>query len=728
MDWTNRIRLAMVTTLESPWFLLPAVFLAFALMSACGKPNKAQKEQLDAAIEVIKGSDPSLGTGLEGVRKGDRLQVNSLPAQVGGLTHGDKSTTMAGDTIQVNKNRFSDDPDYRCTLSFLLLSLVLIHEGQHAVDIEAPGKTLLERKLERARIEKKAYEKELHLMDEWLNAIKTALVGVTPPPPFAFLAECARKNREELETVELYAGFRRADLVKIRDFLEDVITHPDQNGDGKQDEADAEKMDRRKIGSVTGSDVLGGVKTVAHLDSGSPMITVFSPRTGRVHFLTTPFRHPTACMFIPALDAWLVGGTDSLDAPQCGTVALYTDVNRDGSYDHMAVLRDLTGLRMPRNFTAREGSVFVFDSGLRALWELIDTNCDGVLDTVSRTPALQVPVSAEADAGFPLDPINQVHLIDGEFLGFHDIATGDIDSGSPVAHWASRNVALEYEGYKIWPLWGVTRPYPIEPMFAGSKTIAMRGAPGSTIEVVRLSRRGEQAPVGTGVIGTDGVGSVSVRPIQGNGFSYLFNDVNKGYQSDPIASDSPHPFVAQISPQRVEGLDGGDLVTLAGRFLGDVVRVRVGDVDTPVLNANSKLLVFAAPRQATPGQQEIVLTDDEQRTFFAGDLFYHVQSFPRIVIERPTFQDLLQASRGMASQLTIEVLVADDMIGAPEPCVPVSVVNQADVVVGSGSTNAEGRIQFVVTIDPTSRDVAFTVRATLNGTRGPTLQESLPVR
>lgn len=461
---------------------LLATIIAF--VSACGQPNNDQKQKLKSAIEVVSGIDPDSGKQLDEASDLDRFQVNNLPGNVQGTTHMDGKTTKNDDTIQIKKSLFVGDEHYKCSWEFMRLTCTLMHEILHADQEITTGTSLLEKKIEKAKNEVEAYKKSLECATAWKIAILAAKAGAEVPAHFAFLkTEC----KDKLDVMDTCAENLLLSATTALNFYLEFLADPDRNHDGVVDDSDGVKFDEEESARETGH--LANGKTVEEFAFGTDrsVVNVMDLASGEVQDIDTGIAAVTCLMSLSGHESFLIGGTNDVNTPTMGTIHLVLNLNGDNSYESITPLHDLAGLRRPSNFTQHKGNLYVFDSRLRTLFPLLDLSGDGYVDTVAASPTLTIPPNAESEAGFPLYPIMKVFSIDQEMVGMHSLPGLPIDHEGPVAHWTESPTGFTYQGYRFWPEWGVTRPYPIQPLFRGSRTLPFRGVIGSQVALIEVS-------------------------------------------------------------------------------------------------------------------------------------------------------------------------------------------------------------------------------------------------
>ncbi len=688
--------------------------IALALiLPACGAPTAPQTDQLQAAIDLLKGIDPALGGALQNFKIADKIKVNTVLPDARAYCSWDEKPTKAGDVIVLDKSLFSTEANFKCSVEFLTMSCVLLHELEHADELVVQGATRELRKRERARNELRAYISQKRCAEAWRDAVDQLLAGLPVPAPFAFLAGC-----DALQLLLLRA-VANSEIILAEEyiaFLQGIVTNPTLT---------AEQINAMPLAKRVGLDKVRSVAVESLIiSSNSTRVSILNFNTLAYQFFETSVPALTTIFSLAGAEAFLITGTDSYATPTHGQVVLVLDTNRDNSYDTAHPLTDSAGLRLPQSIAVRNNELFVYDAALRRLFPLLDTDHDGNVDTIGGTIVLEVPPHAEEDAGFPLDPITQVHFIDGEFVGLHGNNSGEGDVESPIAHWREANGSLIFDGYRKWPDWGVTSPFPRHPLIPNTTEVKFRGAIGSTIDVVEIAPGGMEATIGSGLVGSEANGAATVSPIKGvaSGFKYILRDQTKGFSSLPIPISRKQPYVLDLSPASLEGLSGGTEITLTGDFLGLVSSVKVGGTAVSVTSQRKQRITFTAPSTSFDGGKDIVLFWGTEQLLVAT-LYYHVPSAPRLVVTRPTLEERLFASTGAATSLSIEVLLAMDMVGTPLGGQQIEVRNFTGAVIGSGHTNEHGIASFSVPLNPHDSRIKFTVRATLSDSTAPIEQE-----
>ncbi len=328
------------------------LLLAFALVPACGQPSQSQTDQIQKAINVIKGIKPALGNELGRYRILDKIKVNDLGRRRGG-TLSDGSASKAGDTIHLDDSLFASAPLFDCTLEFVWLVCTLIHEADHADRADVPSDSELDDKRRKVDREITAWTETETCLIRFREAIQAVEAGMAPPLHFAFLVDCQREGTlgilKEIVRLELREAQRTLDL--LTKVLLDGSLFADQIN--------------RMVGRIIGSRMAGRVVENIWVDDSSPKAVVFNLITLRFQIVETPLIHPTTAVSLKAASAFLIAGTNNIAEPTNGQVVLVRDVNLNNEYDTVVTLHDRAGLKVPSSIFLHGEFQFVFDSVLR---------------------------------------------------------------------------------------------------------------------------------------------------------------------------------------------------------------------------------------------------------------------------------------------------------------------------------------------------------------------------
>ncbi len=531
-----------------------------------------------------------------------------------------------------------------CTQSFIDLLDALVHEGKHLIqnNREMPEDTInnvIRWKLERAQIEAQAYKNEQMLKRQlaaFLGTMETnkreghdAMDGVTAAGMSIFkdcsadalsqlsarasatvadreviiqklialyidellnprpLEEVLAKNKEELNLLK-EAGLFEGDVtdiaVKLR--LENELFHNDYlystNGDSLSVNVDSES------GTVGGKPVPGirfpqAILLVRDL-AGMPHLLVIGYNVigGASGAIITMPAEPGAVKEVPA-----EGG---------GTKLVVTNFDFS-NHRHRDVVTGNPQLAQPTDLAVSpDGTIFVWDPGSLALYRLVDSDGDGLVDSADFrnriVPPKHLPVELEGYASADIvgnSVMIQVRIISSDNAG-----------DAPAAFFTDRDGDGVYEDFRaVRPSQRSSRP----PVFAddgvaGTRWLEVSGAPTHRIEArVRpnvLSSTEQEEVIGRGAISGRGESRLQLRRPLRQGEVVRVVDRDNGRSSGFVTVGPAGPDATHMEPVALATATETRVLVL-GHSLNEIAGVLVNGRPVEMRTRGSERLVFVAP-------------------------------------------------------------------------------------------------------------------------------------
>lgn len=232
-------------------------------------------------------------------------------------------------------------------------------------------------------------------------------------------------------------------------------------------------------------------------------------------------------------------------------------------------------------------------------------------------------------------------------------------------------------------------PSASHPWFIGRDSIAVFGAIGHSVRVLRVDPSGKETLLGEGVVQGDNRATIQLAEVIRDRVTYRVRDLQQGVFTDgaPVPFRS---FVTGFDPA-IQPLAGGGAVRAEGFALDKVDRVFVGDASAPILSRSDVELVFLAPPQKGIGHKSSRFVGQDGAVHHGPNLLYVSDQLQKLILlESPSFGQSLDATGSVLLQARV-----GDTTGQPLPQERV-VLQRLDTVLAAGDTDASGRIRFQV--------------------------------